>query len=86
MDHERAGFTLVPTHQDGTALSAFAFDRRISRRFQHGRRLGHTFNERGRNDPERPPCKSGHCCVPNSDPNVGFVPAVAQFTNRRCAY
>jgi hypothetical protein len=40
MDHERAGFTLVPTHQDGTALSAFAFDRRISRRFQHGSALG----------------------------------------------
>jgi hypothetical protein len=52
-DHERIDFTFVPTHQDGAALSTFAFDRRIRRRFQHWRRRGHPFNERGRNDLER---------------------------------
>jgi hypothetical protein len=46
-DHERVGLTFVPTHQDGTAISAFAFDRRI-KRFQHWRRPGHPFNERRR--------------------------------------
>ena len=39
MDQERVGFTFLPTHQDGTTISAFAFDRRI-KRFQHWRRLG----------------------------------------------
>jgi hypothetical protein len=48
VDHERVGFTSVHTHQDGTAISAFAFDRRI-RRIQHWR---HPFNERRRNDLE----------------------------------
>ena len=53
MDHERVGFTFVHTHQDGTAISAFAFDRRI-RRFEHWRRRGHRFNDkRRRNDLER---------------------------------
>jgi len=51
-DHERVGLTFVPTHQDDTAISAFAFDRRI-KRFQHWRRLGHRFNDkRRRNDLE----------------------------------
>jgi hypothetical protein len=50
MDHERVGFTCVRTHQDGTAISAFAFDRRI-RHFQHWRRRGHR-NERRRNELE----------------------------------
>jgi hypothetical protein len=50
MDHERVDFTFVSTHQDGTTISAFAFDRRITR-FQHWRRLGHPFNEAA---PERP--------------------------------
>ena len=61
MDHERVVFTFVPTHQDGTAISAFAFDRRI-KRFQHWRRPGHPFNERRRNDLEGPLWKGGHCC------------------------
>ena len=62
MDHERVDFTFVPTHQDGTAISAFAFDRRI-RRFQHWRRLGHPFNDkRRRNDLEGLLSKGGHCC------------------------
>ena len=61
MDHERAGFTSVPTYQDGTAISAFAFDRRI-RRFQRRRRREHRFNKRRRNDLERSLWKSGHCC------------------------
>ena len=52
MDHERVGFTLLPTHQDGTTISAFAFDRRI-RHFEHWRRRGHPFNEGCRNDLER---------------------------------
>ena len=26
MDHERVGFTFVPTHQDGTAISAIVYD------------------------------------------------------------
>jgi hypothetical protein len=52
MDHERVDFTFVSTHQDGTTISAFAFDRRI-KRFQHWRRLGHPFNDkRRRNDLE----------------------------------
>ena len=33
MDYESVGFTSVPTYQDCTAISAFAFDRRI-RSFQ----------------------------------------------------
>ena len=61
MDYESVGFTSVPTYQDGTAISAFAFDRRI-RSFQLWRRRGHPFNERRRNDLERPLWKSGHCC------------------------
>jgi hypothetical protein len=52
MDHERVGFTSVRTHQDGTAISTFALDRRV-RRFQHWRRRGHCFNDkRLRNDLE----------------------------------
>jgi hypothetical protein len=52
-DHERVGLTFVPTHQDGTAISAFAFDRRTRRFQQHRRRLGHSFNDkRRRNDLE----------------------------------
>ena len=47
MDQERVGFTFLPTHQDGTTISAFAFDRRI-RHFEHWRRCGHPFNERCR--------------------------------------
>ena len=50
VDHERVGFTSVHTHQDGTAISAFAFDRRI-RRFHNWRHLGHRSEER-RNDLE----------------------------------
>jgi hypothetical protein len=74
VDHERVGFTSAATYQDGSAISAFAFNRRIGR-FQHWRRRGHPSNERRRNDLERPLWKSGHCCnkfqislqqVPNS--------------------
>jgi hypothetical protein len=61
MDHERAGFIPVHTHQDGTTVSAFAFDRRIGR-FQRRRRRGHRFNKRRWNDLERSLWKSGHCC------------------------
>ena len=48
MDQERVGFTFLPTYQDGTTISAFAFDRRI----RHWRRRGHPFNEGCRNDLE----------------------------------
>ena len=61
MDYERVGFTFVHMHQDDTAISAFVFDRRI-RHLQHWRRRGYRFNERRRNDLERPLWKSGHCC------------------------
>ena len=61
MDHERAVFIPVHTHQDGTTVSAFAFDRRIGR-FQRRRRRGHRFNKRRWNDLERPLWKNGHCC------------------------
>jgi hypothetical protein len=85
MDHERVGFIIpVHTHQDGTTVSAFAFDRRIGH-FQRRRRRGHRFNKRRWNDLERPLWKSGHCC--NSSKfrtRRKFVPAVAQFTNGRC--
>jgi hypothetical protein len=50
MDDERVSFILVRSHQDGTAISAFALDRRIRRHFQHRRRRGHRFNKRRRND------------------------------------
>jgi hypothetical protein len=50
-DDERRGFTSVHTHQDGTASSASAFDRRIRRRRRCG---GHRFNKRRWNDLERP--------------------------------
>ena len=53
MDQERVGFTFLPTHQDGTTISAFAFDRRI-RHFEHWRRRGHPVNEGCRNDLEGP--------------------------------
>ena len=66
MDYESVGFTFVPTHQDGTASSASAFDGRIRRRFQHWRRRGHPLNERGRNDLERPPWKSRSSSVEKS--------------------
>jgi hypothetical protein len=76
-DHERVGLTFVPTHQDGTAISAFAFDRRI-KRFQHRRRPGHPFNERRRNDLEGPLWKDGHCChqfqILNSTSNCRQLP------------
>jgi hypothetical protein len=61
MDHERAGFIPVHTHQDGTTVSAFAFDRRIGR-FQRRRRRGHRFNKRRWNDLEGLLRKGGHCC------------------------
>jgi hypothetical protein len=61
VDYERVGFTFVHMHQDGTAISAFVFDRRIWH-LQHWRRRGYRFNERRRNDLERPLWKSGHCC------------------------
>ena len=63
MDHERRGFTFVHTHQDGTALSTFVFDRRIGLHFEHWRRLGHPFiDKRRRNDLEGLLSKGGHCC------------------------
>ena len=62
MEDERVGFTSVATYQDGTAISAFAFDRRI-KSFQHWRRLGHRFNDkRRRNDLEGLLSKGEHCC------------------------
>jgi len=54
MDHERAGFIPVHTHQDSTTVSAFAFDRTIGC-FQRRRRRGHRFNKRRWKDLERPP-------------------------------
>ena len=60
MDHERVDFIPVHTHQDGTTVSAFAFDRSIGR-FQRRRRRGRRFNKRRRNDLERSLWKSGHC-------------------------
>jgi hypothetical protein len=58
-DRQRRDFTLVHTHQDGTASSASAFDRRI-RRFQHRRRRGHRFNKRRWNDLEGLLRNGGH--------------------------
>ena len=80
MDQERVGFTFLPTHQDGTTISAFAFDRRI-RHFQHWRRRGYRFNERRRNDLEPPLWKSGHCC------NKFEIRAITNFSsaNQPCA-
>ena len=48
MDHERVSFTFLATYQDGTTISAFAFDHRV-RQFDHWRRSGHAFNEGRRN-------------------------------------
>jgi hypothetical protein len=48
VEDEMVGFTSVPTYQDDTAISAFAFDRRI-RSFQRWRRCGHPSNEWRRN-------------------------------------
>ena len=61
MDHERVNSTFVPTHQDGTTVAAFKFDRRIGH-LQRWRRPGHPFNERRRNDLEGLLSKGGHCC------------------------
>ena len=61
MDHEWVGFTYVRTHQDGTAIAAFVFDRGVMS-FQHRRRLGHRFNgKRLWNDFELL-FPRGHCC------------------------
>jgi hypothetical protein len=60
MDHEGVDFIFVHTHQDGTAISAFVFDRRIMP-FQHWRRAGHRFNgKRRRNNLEGLLSKGGH--------------------------
>jgi hypothetical protein len=80
VDYESVGFTFVPTHQDGTASSASAFDRRI-RRFQRRRRRGHRFNKRRWKDLEGLLSKGGHCC--NQSSKFGtqhkLVPVVAKF-------
>jgi hypothetical protein len=61
-DHEGVNSTFVPTYQDDTTFAAFKFDRRIGH-LQRWRRPGHhPFNERRRNDLERPLWGSGHCC------------------------
>jgi hypothetical protein len=61
MDQEmRVDFIFLPTDQDGTTVSAFAFDRRIGR-FQRRRRRGHRFfNKRRWNDLEGLLRKGGH--------------------------
>ena len=59
MNHQRTGFTPVPTHQDGATVSAFQFDRRIEY-LQCGRRRGHRFNKRRWNDLESLFSKGGH--------------------------
>ena len=60
MDQEmRVDFIFLPTDQDGTTASAFAFDRRIGR-FQRRRRRGHRFNERRWKDLEGLLRKGGH--------------------------
>jgi len=69
MDDEGADFTFVYTHQDGTAISAFAFDRRIKMNFQHWRRPGHLFHERRWNDLKGLLWKGGHYCKQFSVPN-----------------
>ena len=63
MDQQmRAGFIFLPTDQDGSATSAFAFDRRI-RRFQRWRRHGHRFNDkRRRHVLDGLLLKGAHCC------------------------
>jgi hypothetical protein len=63
-DHERVGLTFVPTHQDDTAISAFAFDRRI-KRFQHWRRLGHRVNDSGAGTTLRAFCRKAGIAVIN---------------------
>jgi hypothetical protein len=73
VEDERVDFTSVATYQDGTAISAFAFDRRI-RSFQHWRRLGHRFNDkRRRNDLEGLLLKGEHCR------SSTYFPAITQF-------
>ena len=77
-DHERVGLTFVPTHQDGTAISAFAFDRRI-KRFQHWRRPGHPFNERRRTT-LRVFCRRASIAATSSKFEVSTkYPAITQF-------
>ena len=63
MDQEmRVDFIFLPTDQDGTTVSAFAFDRRIGR-FQRRRRRGHRrFNKRRWKDLEGLLRKGEHCC------------------------
>ena len=61
MDQERVGSASFPTYQDGSAISALAFDRRL-RRFERWRCLGHPFHERWRNDFEVFLLKGWHCC------------------------
>jgi hypothetical protein len=75
MDQQmRAGFIFLPTDQDGSATSAFAFDRRI-RRFQRWRRHGHRFNDkRRRHDLEGLLLKGGHCCNCCSPRTTGHGP------------
>jgi hypothetical protein len=82
MDQERVGSTFLPTQQDGTTISAFAFDRRI-RHFEHWRRRGHPFKERCRNDLEGLLSKDRHLLtlqrVANSQNKL--VPEIANFRN-----
>ena len=68
MNHQRTGFTPVPTHQDGATVSAFQFDRRIEH-LQCWRRRGRRFNKRRWNDLEGLFSKGGHVAppVPNRD-------------------
>ena len=73
MDQERVGSAFIPADQDGTTISAFAFDRRL-RHCEHWRRRGHPFNEGCRNDLEGLFCRRASICS-----TLPRVPAIANF-------
>ena len=88
MNHQRTGFTPVPTHQDGATVSAFQFDRRIEH-LQCWRRRGRSFNKRRWNDLEGLFSNFGHCWKPRklvlevAQSKYRRGPAVAQFKYRQ---
>jgi hypothetical protein len=69
MNYQRTGFTPVPMHQDGAAVSAFQFNRRIEH-FQCWRCRGRRFSKRRWNDLESLCSKGGHVVLPKSGLNM----------------
>jgi hypothetical protein len=66
MNYQRTGFTRVPMHQDGAAVSASQFNCRIEH-LQRWRRRGRPFSKRHWNDLETLFSKGGHVVFPNRD-------------------